>query len=248
MSIFLIGHDNFLPLHHVVYITDTRSNSSRKLSSRKGAERKIIDAAKQKKKKSLILTDDAYLIVSSITPQGLHKRFKEKGGSPLKGVISIGHGNFVPISKIVSIQNINSEPIKEFIKQKNLLDLFISSTNGRKTKSIILTSNHYCIASSLKTITLKNRINQFSSSSLMVDVGHENYVNRSLIESILDSDTRPVKTLISKSKESHHFINLTMGRKTRALLIAENGLLISSSVLPETIVQKGFEKGGSDEL
>ncbi len=65
---------------------------------------------------------------------------------------------------------------------------------------------------------------------------------------IVTPDSAPVKRLVQKAKETGMAIDATQGRKTKAVLVMENGQVVLSALLPETIAGRAqAEKVEDDE-
>lgn len=65
---------------------------------------------------------------------------------------------------------------------------------------------------------------------------------------IVTPDSAPVKRLVQKAKETGMAIDATQGRKTKAVLVMENGQVVLSALLPETIAGRAqAEKVEEDE-
>ncbi len=71
-----------------------------------------------------------------------------------------------------------------------------------------------------------------------IHVGFGNIVNAGKIISIVSPDAAPVKRMVQKAKEDGTAIDATQGRKTKAVLVMENGMLVLSALLPETIAAR----------
>ncbi|MCI8791373.1 MAG: DUF370 domain-containing protein [Eubacterium sp.] len=71
-----------------------------------------------------------------------------------------------------------------------------------------------------------------------VNIGFGNVVNSERVYSIVSPDAAPVKRLIQNAKDTGNAIDGTCGRKTKAVLIMENHMIVLSSLLPETIVAR----------
>ena len=71
-----------------------------------------------------------------------------------------------------------------------------------------------------------------------IHVGFGNIVNAGKIISIVSPDAAPVKRMVQKAKEEGAAIDATQGRKTKAVLVMENGMLVLSALLPETIAAR----------
>jgi hypothetical protein len=72
-------------------------------------------------------------------------------------LMNIGFGNMVNTDKIISIISPESAPIKRMIAQAKDEKFLIDATQGRKTKSVIFTTNDKLILSALQPETLAGR-------------------------------------------------------------------------------------------
>ena len=72
-------------------------------------------------------------------------------------LINIGYGNFVPVSRIVSIVNPASSPMKRLREDARYEGRLSDATQGRKTRSIIVTDSNHVILSSIQPDTMSQR-------------------------------------------------------------------------------------------
>lgn len=72
-------------------------------------------------------------------------------------LVNIGFGNMVNTDKVISIISPESAPIKRMVSQAKEAHTIIDATQGRKTKSVIFTSNDKLILSALTPETLAGR-------------------------------------------------------------------------------------------
>ena len=75
-------------------------------------------------------------------------------------LVNIGFGNMVSRDKVVAILSPDSAPAKRQIQQGKEEKTLLDATQGRKTKSVIFTSNDKIILSALTPETLTGRFNQ----------------------------------------------------------------------------------------
>ena len=79
-------------------------------------------------------------------------------------LVNIGYGNMVMTSKVVAVLSPDSAPMRrlkdEAKEQKRLLD----ATQGRKTRSIIITDSDHVILSAVQVETLLQRFSGRSES------------------------------------------------------------------------------------
>ncbi|HCW22152.1 MAG TPA: hypothetical protein DGX96_00280 [Lachnospiraceae bacterium] len=78
----------------------------------------------------------------------------------------------------------------------------------------------------------------------LIHIGFGNIVNADRIVAIVRPDAAPIKRLSAKAKEEGRCIDATQGRKTKAVLFMEDGAVVLSALLPETIRGR---VGGEDE-
>ena len=72
-------------------------------------------------------------------------------------LINIGYGNYVPASRIVGIINPASSPMKRLRDDAKAAGRLVDATQGRKTRSIIITDSNHVILSSLQPDTMSQR-------------------------------------------------------------------------------------------
>ena len=76
----------------------------------------------------------------------------------------------------------------------------------------------------------------------LINIGFGNMILASKIIAIVSPDSAPIRRMIQEAKDTASIIDATCGRRTRAVIFMENGQIILSAVLPETI--SGRLKGG----
>jgi regulator of extracellular matrix RemA (YlzA/DUF370 family) len=69
----------------------------------------------------------------------------------------------------------------------------------------------------------------------LINVGFGNVVNSNKIIGVISPDAAPVKRMVQTAKDTGMAIDATCGRRTKAVIVTENGHLILSSLLPDTI-------------
>lgn len=80
----------------------------------------------------------------------------------------------------------------------------------------------------------------------LINIGFGNVVNSGKIIGIISPDAAPVKRMIQSAKDSGVAIDATCGRRTKAVIVLENGFLMLSSLLPETIAGRINQKELTD--
>lgn len=80
----------------------------------------------------------------------------------MKKLLNIGFNNFVLIDRIVCIVAYDAAPIKRMRRTAGEEARLVDGTNGRKTRSVIVTDSNHVILSSTNTETLSGRIEGLS--------------------------------------------------------------------------------------
>ncbi|MCD6489169.1 MAG: DUF370 domain-containing protein [Thermodesulfobacterium sp.] len=73
-------------------------------------------------------------------------------------LLNIGFGNFVVADRIIAIVNPNSAPIKRLKEEAKEAKHLIDATQGRKTRSIIVTDSNHVILSAIQAETVAQRL------------------------------------------------------------------------------------------
>ena len=72
----------------------------------------------------------------------------------------------------------------------------------------------------------------------MINLGFGNMVSASRVVALVSPDSAPVKRLIQDAKDSGRAIDVTCGRKTRAVIITDSDHVIRSYLQTETVANK----------
>jgi len=72
----------------------------------------------------------------------------------------------------------------------------------------------------------------------LINIGFGNMVSAGRIIAIVSPESAPIKRIISDTREKGLLIDATYGRRTRAVIIADNGSLILSALQPETVASR----------
>ena len=73
------------------------------------------------------------------------------------GLLNIGFGNFVAASRVTAIVNPASSPMRRLREEARTEKRLIDATQGRKTRSIIITDSNHVILSGIQAETLGTR-------------------------------------------------------------------------------------------
>lgn len=69
----------------------------------------------------------------------------------------------------------------------------------------------------------------------LIHVGFGNVLAVNRVVAIVAPNSAPTKRLIQKSKDENRTIDLTSGRRTKAVLIMDSGHIALAAITPETI-------------
>jgi len=72
----------------------------------------------------------------------------------------------------------------------------------------------------------------------LINIGFGNMVSAHRIIAIVSPDSAPIKRIISDARDSSQLIDATYGRRTRAVIITDNGSVILSAIQPETVAAR----------
>ena len=72
----------------------------------------------------------------------------------------------------------------------------------------------------------------------LVHVGFGNIVALNRALAIMSPDSAPIKRIIQEARDSNTLIDLTYGRKTKAVIVLDSGHLVLVALNPETIASR----------
>ena len=68
-----------------------------------------------------------------------------------------------------------------------------------------------------------------------MNIGFDNMVSVDKIIAIVSPESAPVKRLVQEAKENGRVVDVTHGRKTRAVVITDSQYILLSAIQPETL-------------
>ena len=80
-----------------------------------------------------------------------------KKSSKISPLINIGFGNVVSASRVIAVVAPGSSPIKRLREEAGERGKLIDATQGRKTRSIVVTDSDHIILSALQVETITQR-------------------------------------------------------------------------------------------
>ncbi len=83
----------------------------------------------------------------------------------------------------------------------------------------------------------------------LVNIGFGNMVSTDKVVAVVSNDSAPVKRLVQEGKERGAVIDATFGRKTKTVIIMDNGSVVLSAIMPETVAGRfnGKEETAEEE-
>ena len=69
----------------------------------------------------------------------------------------------------------------------------------------------------------------------LINIGFGNMVAAGRLLAIVSPESAPIKRIIQDSRDRGQLVDATFGRRTRAVLIMDNGHVILSAIQPETV-------------
>jgi hypothetical protein len=83
---------------------------------------------------------------------------------PQKQLLNLGFGNYVVISRVIGIVNPGSSPMRRLREDARQEGRLVDTTQGRKTRSIIITDSNHIFLSALQAETIGQRFADKGSS------------------------------------------------------------------------------------
>lgn len=81
-----------------------------------------------------------------------------------------------------------------------------------------------------------------------INIGFGNMVAADRIVAIVSPDSAPVKRLIQDAKDAGRVIDISCGRRTRAVIITDSEHVMLSAVQSETIANRADDTDENDEI
>ena len=71
-----------------------------------------------------------------------------------------------------------------------------------------------------------------------INIGYGNIVNTEKIISVINYEAAPIKRMVQTAKDAGRAVDATCGKKTKAVIVMENQMIVLSSLLPDTITNR----------
>lgn len=80
-----------------------------------------------------------------------------------------------------------------------------------------------------------------------INIGYGNMVAAERIVALVSPDSAPIKRIIQDAKDAGRVIDVTCGRKTRAVIITDSDHVILSALQGETIANRLYDDSIADD-
>lgn len=81
----------------------------------------------------------------------------------------------------------------------------------------------------------------------LINIGYGNFVNTSMVLSVVRADSAPVKRMVQAGKDSGRAVDATQGRKTKAVIVMRDDTIVLSALMPDTIAARLNDHSASAE-
>lgn len=75
-------------------------------------------------------------------------------------LLNLGFGNFVVAARVVAVVNPASSPMRRLREDAKQANRLIDATQGRKTRSIVITDSNHIILSAVQAETMRQRFQE----------------------------------------------------------------------------------------
>ena len=88
-------------------------------------------------------------------------------------LLNVGFGNSLVARRVVAIVNPGSSPIKRLREEAREAHRLVDATQGRRTRSIIVTDSGHVILSAIQAETMAQRYEQTTFEEAVISISHE---------------------------------------------------------------------------
>lgn len=74
-----------------------------------------------------------------------------------RSLVNVGFGNFVMASRVVAVVNPDSSPMRRLREEARKQGRIIDATQGRKTRSLVITDSNHVVLSAIQAETMRQR-------------------------------------------------------------------------------------------
>ena len=80
-----------------------------------------------------------------------------------------------------------------------------------------------------------------------INVGFGNMVSADRVVALASPDSAPIKRLVQDGRDRDRVVDVTCGRRTRAVILTDSGHIILSAIQPETISNRLCDDSDNDD-
>ena len=80
-----------------------------------------------------------------------------------------------------------------------------------------------------------------------INIGFGNLVSAHRIVTIAAPESAPIKRLVQDGRDRDRVVDVTCGRRTRAVILTDSGHIILSAIQPETISNRLCDDANNDD-
>jgi regulator of extracellular matrix RemA (YlzA/DUF370 family) len=84
-------------------------------------------------------------------------------------------------------------------------------------------------------------------STELVHIGFGNVLAINRVIAIISPDSAPTKRMVHEAKKGGMVVDMTSGRRTKAVLVIDSGHLVLAAIAPETIAGRVAASGGGQD-
>jgi extracellular matrix regulatory protein A len=82
-------------------------------------------------------------------------------------LLNVGFGNMVAVARVIAIVDPGSAPMKRLKDEAKRAGKLVDATNGRRTRSVIVTDSDHVVLSAIQTETIAQRVEADALSGRM---------------------------------------------------------------------------------
>ena len=82
----------------------------------------------------------------------------------------------------------------------------------------------------------------------LINIGFGNMVSAGRLVAVVSPDSAPIKRMVQEAKERGTLVDASFGRKTRAVLVMDNGHIVLSAIQPASVAGRlGGKEAATEE-
>jgi len=82
------------------------------------------------------------------------------------------------------------------------------------------------------------KVSNGKQNFVLLPIGHGNYAAAGKLIAVLNSNSQPIRRMIHLAKKAKTLIDATHGRRSRSVLIMDNGQIVLSALNTDTMAQR----------